>query len=344
VQLIDLVYPYLSRVTGGHPNLSAICPFHEDPSSSTPSFSFNIETGLWHCFGCGRAGNLRSFLQEVGVPKETIATLVEPYLPQIARNERRSRLTWRNRFKNKNPFLAEPVLPDALLGMFDYLPLSLLEAGFSAALLNRVEVGFDKVHHRVIFPVRDLYGNLAGVSGRASGNEWPRFKVYQGGDRTPGDYGPEFDSAFPHYRFLHKRFLWNADRVYPYLVADPSRPLIITEGFKACLWVEQHLRMLTVAAMGASFSSEQLDTLLYITDGPVYLMLDNDAAGKRGTFSLSKKLLKQQNRCYVCELPEKQPDTCSVEQLKRAITEARRIEQWLRLANAAREHHARRQE
>ena len=36
----------------------ALCPFHPDKN---PSFSFNAETGLWHCFACGEKGNVYRF-------------------------------------------------------------------------------------------------------------------------------------------------------------------------------------------------------------------------------------------------------------------------------------------
>ena len=38
---------------------SGLCPFHTE---KTPSFSVN-ETGLWHCFGCGKGGDIISFLE-----------------------------------------------------------------------------------------------------------------------------------------------------------------------------------------------------------------------------------------------------------------------------------------
>ncbi len=41
----------------------ALCPFHPDKN---PSFSFNAETGLWHCFACGEKGNVYQFLEKMG--------------------------------------------------------------------------------------------------------------------------------------------------------------------------------------------------------------------------------------------------------------------------------------
>lgn len=42
----------------GRNQSQGLCPFHEDRN---PSFSVNIMTGLWFCFGCGESGNVLSF-------------------------------------------------------------------------------------------------------------------------------------------------------------------------------------------------------------------------------------------------------------------------------------------
>lgn len=45
----------------GKTEVSCLCPFHEDKD---PSLSVNIETGLFHCFGCGEKGNAVQFVQK----------------------------------------------------------------------------------------------------------------------------------------------------------------------------------------------------------------------------------------------------------------------------------------
>jgi DNA primase catalytic core len=48
----------LKRVGSGY---KALCPFHEE---STPSFSVNPAAQLWHCFGCGKGGDVFTFVME----------------------------------------------------------------------------------------------------------------------------------------------------------------------------------------------------------------------------------------------------------------------------------------
>lgn len=43
-------------------NYKAVCPFHEE---KTPSFVVSPDKQIFHCFGCGRGGNVFSFLMEM---------------------------------------------------------------------------------------------------------------------------------------------------------------------------------------------------------------------------------------------------------------------------------------
>jgi len=43
-------------------NWKANCPFHNEKS---PSFMVNAEKQFWHCFGCGKSGDVFTFLQEM---------------------------------------------------------------------------------------------------------------------------------------------------------------------------------------------------------------------------------------------------------------------------------------
>lgn len=42
-------------------NYLGLCPFHTE---KTPSFNVNVERGIYKCFGCGKAGNVITFVEE----------------------------------------------------------------------------------------------------------------------------------------------------------------------------------------------------------------------------------------------------------------------------------------
>lgn len=59
--IVDVVGQYVQLKKSGK-NYFGLCPFHEERS---PSFSVTEDKQMFHCFGCGKGGNVFKFLQEV---------------------------------------------------------------------------------------------------------------------------------------------------------------------------------------------------------------------------------------------------------------------------------------
>ena len=59
--IVDVIEPYVQLKKSGR-NLFGLCPFHEE---RTPSFSVSEEKQIFHCFSCGRGGNVFKFLMEI---------------------------------------------------------------------------------------------------------------------------------------------------------------------------------------------------------------------------------------------------------------------------------------
>ncbi|MFH1701704.1 MAG: DNA primase [Candidatus Zixiibacteriota bacterium] len=58
--IVEILSGYLPLKKRGR-NFMAICPFHDE---KTPSFSVSPEKQIFHCFGCGKGGNVFTFLME----------------------------------------------------------------------------------------------------------------------------------------------------------------------------------------------------------------------------------------------------------------------------------------
>lgn len=61
VNIVDVISPYVPLKKQGR-NLFGVCPFHEE---RTPSFSVNEDKQIFHCFSCGRGGNVYSFIMDI---------------------------------------------------------------------------------------------------------------------------------------------------------------------------------------------------------------------------------------------------------------------------------------
>jgi 5S rRNA maturation endonuclease (ribonuclease M5) len=341
--ILSLVERYLGRghFSGGE-NISVPCPFHQT-KDGTP-FSVNVTNGVWQCFSCHASGSLPSLLRRLGLPSHRIDVELKDIRDELIANKKRVQRGKVARWVAKDPFLAETVLPETLLKPYEWCPLNLVNAGFDSQWLHWLDVGFDRNTNRVMYPIRDIYGNLAGMSGGSviAGTQ-PKYKVYlgkykvldlsTGKEREVGsDYGPWFDEQFPSYIFHNHNYIWNFDQVYPRLFfgKDPL-DLIIVEGFKACMWLLQHGWANTVALMGSSMSDHQR-SLIHRVNCRVILFLDNDEAGRDGTDDIARTIRHFQPGVLIAQYPAdaKQPDDLAPEELTAAIQGAETYPEWKR--------------
>lgn len=58
--IVDIIGQYVRLKKRGR-NFLALCPFHTE---KTPSFSVSADKQIYHCFGCGKGGNVFTFLME----------------------------------------------------------------------------------------------------------------------------------------------------------------------------------------------------------------------------------------------------------------------------------------
>jgi DNA primase len=338
-QILSLVERYLGRGHfSGEENVSVRCPFHKGGQETRASFSINVTNGVWQCFTCHVSGPLHKLLHGLGLPRSKIDAELKDIRAELDLN--RKRLEWkkRTRWQDKDPFIANPVLPETLLKPYEWCPLNLLNLGFDEKWLQWLDIGFDRNNNRVMYPIRDIYGNLAGMSGGAVvAGTHPKYKVYQGRHIDPiskkevgSDYGPWFDDEYPDYHFYSHHYIWNYDQVYPRLFfGKEKQTLIIVEGFKACMWMLQHGWMNTVALMGSSLSDHQR-SLLHRLSVNIILFLDNDEAGQKATDKITRQIRQFQPGVLIAHYPadRKQPDDLNPEEITASISGSQTYPQW----------------
>lgn len=150
-----------------------------------------------------------------------------------------------------------------------------LKAGFLPSTLEYFEIGakYDKFGiKRATIPIRDHRGIIVGVSSRREDSDKePRYLI---------------ESSFEK-----GKVLYNLHR------ALESKPeyLILVEGFKACWAVHEAGFSNVIACMGSSITEDQVNLLVSSNISKCIVMLDGDAAGRRGTESSLKMLGKAFN-------------------------------------------------
>lgn len=288
----------------GPNNIGGPCPFHKGGMEKKPSFYMHLETGVYFCHSCHAKGTFIQFLRAMGSSPEQIDTVMEM---ERRRPKRRFDLSKEDVGRGKH------ILNETLLGVFQFCPVSLVDAGFDERLLKKLEVGFDKEEMRITFPVRDLYGNLVGISGRTVVDEYPRYKVYKSPDLlkyAPDD--PEVKARYAAYDIKNHEFLWNMHNVWPQAFHGDLDTLIIVEGYKACIWLLQQDIENVVALQGSRMTRVQ-ERILSRLGATIILLLDANKAGREGSLDTGRRLRQRGLDVLVCSYPEEfgegaQPD------------------------------------
>lgn len=305
---------------GAGSNFTGFCPIHgEVPGKSTPSLSINAATGQWFCFGGCGGGNITSFLKAVGRSRKSIDSTVERLKPFLMLKRKEV-----SPVKKRGLFLTQHPLPERILGLWDaYAPVDLLDDGYDEELLRTHDIGYDVERHRIVFPIRDVEGNLAGIMGRNTRNvRGGRYKLYHYELREMGYPVPPMNK---------QDYLWRWDKVYPQLYFSDEPPTIyVVEGFKACLWMVQHGYPNTVALMGSSLGRVQ-KIFFERLGGEIILCLDNDTAGIKGTLKIGQRV----KGCRISvmkypseDVPIHQPDDLTSEGLHMAINNKISFKRW----------------
>lgn len=213
-------------------------------------------------------------------------------------------------------------IPEYVLGAWSVLPESLLNVGFTEETLRAHEIGIDRERKRIIFPVRDFMGRLAAINGRAM-EQWmiPRYKVYDARKTPPGELYGIVEKYVPD----NRAHLFGYHTVYPerfFRAEGECPPLIIVEGYKACMWLRQIGFRHTVALQGSSLSMGQR-RLLQRLSGPFYVMLDHQAGksypdkfGRCAAIDIAD-VLNKTGKSYVCQYPKEKPNNTQPDQLNK---------------------------
>ncbi|MFA6523401.1 MAG: DNA primase [Candidatus Peribacteraceae bacterium] len=203
----ELVASYCALQKKGR-NFVALCPFHND---SHPSLLVSPDKGIAYCFACQSGGDIFSFYQKiesVDFPQalrdlgERTGVKVEDTPKHAIKKDEKDRLRdclssallfFRDQLQSSDKaksYLKERDVPAEQIAEFElgFAPDSfsetyehLLKKGFSRREILQAGLGvqkelheeriYDRFRNRLMFPIRDTQGNLAGFGGRTLGED-----------------------------------------------------------------------------------------------------------------------------------------------------------------------------
>ena len=280
---------------------SGRCPFHEE---RTPSFSVNPADKLYHCFGCGKGGDVITFVRETEnlefadavewlAERFRVTLEYEETSPQLEESrKRRDRLhavldaaaafyerhLWETaagapvRAYLESRDLGEAVCKEFRLGLSPGTGLAqkAQEKGFTREELRGAGLtnarGNDYFPQRLMFPLADARGRIVGFQAR---------KLHED-DPLRGKYVNS-----PEGELFHKSAILYGLNLARTAVAKQERAVVV-EGNTDVIALRQAGFEPVVASMGTALTERQLKELQRLTRR-LYLCFDSDAAGEEAT-------------------------------------------------------------
>lgn len=294
------------------------CPFHGGGAERTPSCSISRDAPVFFCHGCKESGHISKLLALANLSAETLRKVIDDL--RIDSSTVRRKKTLRMIY-GSNPYRGRYILDDVetLTPYRQTKPMPLLKDGYLESTLDHFEVGWDAGNLRITYPLRNVYGELFGISGRTVINIDPRYKIYKTELTNRAELGLPNDYSADEAK---KATMWNFHNFYAGLISAKEQPtVILTEGFKACMWTWQSGYKESAALIGSYFSELHAELLARL-GVRVVLFLDNNEAGWVGTYKASLLLHKYGIPFTVANYPDEreQPDSLEVEELQEALT------------------------
>jgi DNA primase len=277
-------------------SFKANCPFHQE---KTPSFHVFPDRQSWRCFGsCATGGDVLSFVMrsenlEFGDALRQMAQQAGVTLPQRGQspqNEAAHKINEDTRAffqrtlasaqgASAREYLEQRGLDKQAVEAFgiglspsdgESLKNHLIREGYlqeELASAGVVRAGDDGVNHdlfrgRLMFPIRDAHGNLAGFGARSLDGSEPKY--------LNSPQGALFDKS---------RILYAMDRARADIRRDGA---VIVEGYMDAIAAHQVGFKNVVAQMGTALTEFQVDEIRRLT-GKMTMALDQDAAGQNAT-------------------------------------------------------------
>ncbi|MDA3793353.1 MAG: DNA primase [Elusimicrobia bacterium] len=319
VRLVEEYFPL--KKTGA--NYKALCPFHQE---KTPSFVVSPEKQIYHCFGCGKSGNVFNFLMEMeGIEfPEAAKRLAEQAgikldTPQNKEYVRRRELNKKIIKLNERAakFYNKYLKTDAAGKAYNYIK----SRGLNEDMIKKFLVGYAPAGNQLVNKAlgegvnKDilLESGLAGQS--RGGGVYDKFKdriifpIMDERGQVKGFGGRVIDDAnMPKYLNTAQTKIFEKKKILYGLKQGKSgirksKKILLLEGYMDVIAAHQYNIPYAVAALGTALTSQHIYKIKHWVDEVIFCF-DSDDAGAKATVRAVEMVVESDLTGKVCELPE----------------------------------------
>ncbi len=304
INIVDLISSYVATQRKGR-DYWACCPFHQE---KTPSFQIREDAQFYKCYGCGKSGNIFTFVMEyekftfpeaieylakkagLELPEETEDPqykLKKQQLEKIYAINRETARFYHSNLKKEDGKIAVDYLASRELTSETIVKFGIgYSTDFTSLIEYLVTKGYDK---------KTLV--LAGVAGKQENGDVYDFfgkrliiPIIDSSGRVIGFTGRALEPKpdFAKYKNTSGTLAFNKSKnlfginIYKKHVQGSKRAMILVEGHMDVISLYQSGVTNAVASMGTSLTIDQCREIKRYAD-IVYVSFDGDSAGQDAT-------------------------------------------------------------
>lgn len=288
--IIDIIGQYIELKRAGS-NYKGNCPFHKE---NTPSFVVNEAKQYYKCFGCGKSGDVYTFIQDI--------ENVEFYdAVKILAGKLGVEIPTDNKYDSKTNTLIKSIKEINLFsGRYYYKNLLknpealayLRSRGVSSEMIKAFGLGYADNSSQLMEELTAQHSQevllQSGMVNQRDGRlnlvfrdriMFPIFnnrnEIIAFGGRQMGNYGPKYINS-PETKLYSKK-----ENLYALNIARTNlknQILFLVEGYMDVVSMHQNGYKNTVATLGTALTTEQAKIISKLASN-VFILYDNDKAG-----------------------------------------------------------------
>ncbi|MDY6916302.1 MAG: DNA primase [Candidatus Cloacimonadota bacterium] len=324
--IVDIISSYIPLKKSGN-NYKARCPFHDE---KTASFMVSESKQIFKCFGCGKGGNVVTFLMEY--EKISFIEAIKRLARRVGMNVQ---VSASSKYKNnkrdliyKIYQLANAHFQENLQNHGDYAKKYLESRKLSSQTIKEFQIGYalnsfsalksylikndintknleqtglfgssnkgiyDLFRNRLMFPIHSSSGNVIAFGGRVLDDNQGGGKYINSPTTDIYKKGTELYGLFKtKYEISKKDYA------------------LISEGYMDFLRLYENKFENSVASLGTALTQDQIKLLSRFTEN-FYLLYDGDMAGRKAAIKAAANVLQEGYEAKLIILPETEdPDS-----------------------------------